>query len=82
MIIPFEQLDSDTLNAIIEDFVLREGNELDDVEHSKEVKIQQVKKLLTQGTVVLVYSELYESVNILPKEQFINAQHEDEDKGF
>ncbi|RHW77952.1 YheU family protein [Colwellia sp. RSH04] len=79
MIIPFEQLDNETLTAVIEDYVLREDTEFDAMETSKETKVQHVKNLLIQGSVVLVYSELYESVNILPKDQFERAQNEEVD---
>jgi len=70
MIIPLEQLSEDTLNAIIEDFILREGTDYGAIDATKEDKVAQVKLQLTQGSAVLVYSELHESVNILPKEQF------------
>ncbi len=71
MIIPLEQVNTDTLNAIIEDFILREGTEYGSIEVSKEDKIAQVKQQLEKGSAVLVYSELHESVNIMPSEQFI-----------
>jgi uncharacterized protein YheU (UPF0270 family) len=70
MIIPLEQLPTETLQAIIEDFILREGTEYGAEDVSKQAKITQVKKQLEQGTAVLVYSELHESVNILPSDQF------------
>lgn len=70
MIIPLEQLPAKTLLAIIEDFILREGTEYGAEEISKQAKIAQVMKQLEQGSAVLVYSELYESVNIMPSEQF------------
>ncbi len=70
MIIPLEQINEDTLIAIIEDFILREGTEYGSTDVSKQDKITQVKQQLEQGTAVLVYSELYESVNIMPSEQF------------
>ena len=70
MIIPLEQIPNETLLAIIEEFILREGTDYGDENISKETKIAQVKKQLEQGSAVLVYSELYETVNILPKEQF------------
>lgn len=70
MIIPLEQLSNETLTAIIEDFILREGTEYGAEDVSKEAKITQVKKQLEQGSAVLVYSELHESVNILPSDQF------------
>lgn len=70
MIIPLEQINEDTLTAIIEDFILREGTDYGAVDTSKADKIIQVKRQLKQGSAVIVYSELYESVNILPREQF------------
>ncbi len=70
MIIPLEQLNENTLLAIIEDFILREGTDYGAVDVSKKDKIAQVKLQLKQGSAVLVYSELHESVNILPCEQF------------
>jgi len=70
MIIPLEQLNEDTLYAIIEDYILREGTDYGAVDASKKDKIAQVKLQLKQGSAVLVYSELHESVNILPREQF------------
>ena len=70
MIIPLEQLSAETLLAIIEDFILREGTEYGAEDISKQAKIAQVRKQLEQGTAVLVYSELHESVNILPSDQF------------
>ena len=70
MIIPLAQLNADTLKAIIEDFILREGTDYGEVYASKEDKIAQVTQQLERGEAVLVYSELHESVNILPKENF------------
>ncbi|MBL0710797.1 MAG: YheU family protein [Colwellia sp.] len=71
MIIPLEQLNNDTLQAIIEDFILREGTDYGAIDATKEDKITQVKQQLEKGSAILVYSELHESVNILPKDQFI-----------
>jgi uncharacterized protein YheU (UPF0270 family) len=70
MIIPLEQLNEETLTAIIEDFILREGTDYGAIDISKADKIAQVKMQLKQGSAVIVYSELHESVNILPREQF------------
>ena len=74
MIIPANELSDDTLSAIIEEFVLREGTEYGAIDISLTEKIAQVKLQLAQGIVVLVYSELYETVNIIPKEQLQNAE--------
>jgi len=76
MIIPLEQLPAETLLAIIENFILREGTEYGAEDISKQAKIGQVMKQLKQGSAVLVYSELHESVNILPSEQFTEGMEE------
>lgn len=76
MIIPLAELSTDILDAIIEDFILREGTEYGAEDVSKESKIAQVKKQLEQGSAVLVYSELHESVNILPRDQFSAGMEE------
>jgi uncharacterized protein YheU (UPF0270 family) len=76
MIIPLEQLPIDTLNAIIENFVLREGTEYGSEDVSLNNKIAQVHQQLKQGSALLVYSELHETVNILPADQFIEDNEE------
>ena len=43
MIIPYEQLDKDTLYNLIESYVLREGTDYGEVEASIESKVNQVK---------------------------------------
>lgn len=70
MIIPYTSLPSDTLNAIIEDFILREGTDYGEHDIALSDKIVQIKQQLKQKSIVLVYSELHETVNILPADQF------------
>lgn len=76
MIIPLEQLSAETLSAIIENFVLREGTEYGSEDVALNDKINQVHQQLKQGTALLVYSELHETVNILPKDQFVEDSEE------
>ncbi|WP_440877156.1 YheU family protein [Thalassotalea sp. PLHSN55] len=70
MIIPVESLTSEVLEAIIKEFVLREGTDYgcEDIEMIE--KIADVKAQLKQGSAILVYSELYETVNIIPADQY------------
>ncbi|OTA15454.1 hypothetical protein Xvie_02736 [Xenorhabdus vietnamensis] len=70
MIIPWQQLEADTLLNLIESFVLREGTDYGEQEKTLEQKVQDVKRQLEQGEVLLVWSELHETVNIMPKEMF------------
>lgn len=70
MIIPWKDLDSETLNNLIESFVLREGTDYGEQERSLQQKVDDVRRQLQSGEVVLVWSELHESVNIMPRGQF------------
>jgi uncharacterized protein YheU (UPF0270 family) len=69
MIIPITDLTEETLMNIIEGFVLREGTEYGEADVSLADKVQQVSTQLAIGDVLLVYSELHETVNIIPKQQ-------------
>jgi uncharacterized protein YheU (UPF0270 family) len=77
MIIPLETLPKETLHAIIENFVLREGTEYGNEDVALNDKIQQVQQQLKQGSALLVYSELHETVNIMPADQFIEGFEEE-----
>ncbi|MBO1518358.1 YheU family protein [Oceanisphaera pacifica] len=70
MIIPYTDLNEETLNNLIEQFVLREGTEYGAEDVSLPEKVLQVKQQLKSREAVIVYSELHESVNILPAAQF------------
>jgi uncharacterized protein YheU (UPF0270 family) len=69
MIIPIQELAQDTLFKLIEGFVLQEGTEYGSAEISLENKVQQVYEQLQKGDAVLVYSELHETVNIVPRDR-------------
>lgn len=70
MIIPWQSLDPETLENLIEAFVLREGTDYGEHERSLSDKVSQVKRQLERGDAVLVWSELHETVNIMPRDQF------------
>lgn len=69
MMIPWQQLDSDTLQNIIESFVLREGTDYGEQERSLEEKVRDIRRQLASGDVVLVWSKLHETLNIMPRTQ-------------
>lgn len=73
MIIPFTDISTETLDNLIEQFVLREGTEYGDHDVSLSDKVIQVKQQLKSGEAVIVYSELHESVNIVPAAQLRNT---------
>ena len=70
MIIPWQDLAPETLDNLIESFVLSEGTDYGEQERSLEQKVSDVKRQLKSGDVVLVWSELHETVNIMPRNAF------------
>ncbi len=76
MIIPFEQLDKDTLYNLIESYVLREGTDYGEQEFSIESKVAQVNQQLKSGEAMVFFSELHESVTIISKNEFKALQSE------
>lgn len=70
MIIPWQDLSPETLDNLIESFVLREGTDYGEHERSLEQKVNDVKRQLKSGDVVLVWCELHETVNIMPRNAF------------
>ncbi|NVK23671.1 MAG: YheU family protein [Gammaproteobacteria bacterium] len=74
MIIPWQQLSADALNGIIEDFVMREGTDYGTEELSFDRKKQDILRQLKNEEVVVVYSELYETVNLMLASEFNGDQ--------
>ncbi len=65
MIVPFKDLETETLNNLIESIVLREGTDYGEIEMSLSEKVALVRQQLKNGTAYLEYSEEHESVNIV-----------------
>ncbi|GLX82799.1 YheU family protein [Thalassotalea eurytherma] len=74
MIIPLDELSEELLNNIVEAHVLKEGTDYGEYDVSLEEKVAAVKHQLKSKTAVLVYSQLHETVNILPADQFASQQ--------
>lgn len=72
MIIPWQQIDPETLRNIIESFVLREGTDYGEEEISFFDKVEDVWQQIMCEKLVIVWSELHGSVNIMPKEYFLD----------
>jgi uncharacterized protein YheU (UPF0270 family) len=62
--IPMDRLSDDVLDALIEEFVSRDGTDLADAQS----KIAQVRTQLRRGQIVIVYDEESETTNIVPKD--------------
>ncbi|NKI75645.1 YheU family protein [Dickeya sp. CFBP 2040] len=74
MIIPWQELAAETLQNLIESFILREGTDYGEQECTLEDKVAEVRQQLEQGEVVLVWSELHETVNIMPRRQLSGGE--------
>jgi len=73
VIVPPEMLASQTLRALIEEFVTRDGAVHGHTDVPVEQQIATVQRQLRDGTVIIVFDEASESCSILPKEYAKNA---------
>lgn len=76
MIIPYTEIAPDTLHNLIEYYLLREGTDYGEQEIPLPEKVAAVRRQLKSGDVVIVYSELHESVNLMSKQQFLQQPAE------
>lgn len=60
-------LKPETLDRLIESFVMREGTDYGHRQYSLKEKVTMVKKQLYSGTAAIYYDEETESCNIAPK---------------
>ncbi|MEO0337049.1 MAG: YheU family protein [Pseudomonadota bacterium] len=65
LIIPPEKLSEETFQALVEEFILREGTDYGSVELSLEAKLSRARKQIDAGHVKIVYSPENESCTIL-----------------
>lgn len=65
--IPYQQLPKDTLIALIESFVLREGTDYGEREVSLEKKVNDIFLQIQSGELVILFNQEDESCNIVNK---------------
>ncbi len=70
MIVPWQQINTDTLHQLLEEFASRDGTDYGAYETHLADKVSQLAIQLKQKRILVVYSELHESINIVPAEQF------------
>lgn len=66
--IPSEQLSSEVLQAVIEEFVVREGTDYGMQEYSLQQKVAQVQRQLDSGRVAIVFDPVSESCTLMRKD--------------
>ena len=64
MNIPFQELAAETLTAIIEEFISREGTDYGVHETSLETKVQQVMNQLKRGEIVVTFDPESQSCDL------------------
>ena len=63
--VPYRELSPDTLRAVVESFVLREGTEYGERDVALEVKVSQVMRQLDRGEIKILFDPASESVDIV-----------------
>jgi len=76
MIIPWQQIPAATLDNLLEEYASRDGTDYGLVEASLQTKVEQIRGQLQSGKVVIVFSELHETVNIMLAEKFALSERE------
>lgn len=65
--IPYGELEPETLNSLIESFVLREGTDYAHSNWTLEEKIEQVRKQIVSGFAKITFDQESETISILRK---------------
>ena len=69
LIIPHRSLEPETLRAMLEDFVTRDGSDYGEHEVGIGSRVQQVMRALESGKALILYDTDSETFSIAPKEQ-------------
>lgn len=70
VVVPHDSLEPETLNAVIEAFILREGTNYGANEVSLDTQIEQVRRQLQNRSIKLVFDEESESCSLITEKQF------------
>ncbi len=74
MIIPWQELNEETLRNIAESFILREGTDYGAEELSLAQKTDNLLAKIRNGSAVIIWSELHESIDIKDKMEFLRMR--------
>lgn len=74
VVIPYQQIAPETLQALLESYINREGTDYGVHESSLEEKLAQLRQQLKAGEVCICYDEASESVNLLTRQQLKQSQ--------
>jgi uncharacterized protein len=77
MIIPHKRLSPEALNGLIEEFVTRDGTDTGYTQGTLEENVGMVMQQLERGEVFIVFDEVSQAANIVPKELVKSFLHDD-----
>jgi uncharacterized protein YheU (UPF0270 family) len=69
-----ENLSSETLRAVIEEYVTRNGTDYGEVEVPLEQKVRQVHRELKSGKAFILFDTIDQTCNIVSKDDFQKSQ--------
>ncbi len=69
-----DMLNPETLEGLVDSFILREGTDYGSQEKSLESKREQLLKQISHGDIYIVFEQSSESVTILTKQQLRKLQ--------
>lgn len=66
MDIPYKAIPAETLTAVIEEYITREGTDYGEQEYSLQDKIDQVKRQLENGEIKITFDPESETCTLMP----------------
>ena len=66
VIVPHDQLSREALQGLLEEFVSRDGTDSGYIKLSLQQRVDQVRRQLDRGEVVVVFDTVTQSANIMP----------------
>lgn len=74
MLVPWQELPSGTLTALIEEYVSRDGTDYGEQEVPVETRVKQVHSALERNRLVIWFDEKSQTVTLLPHDKALSAQ--------
>jgi len=65
MLIPYQDINPNTLISLIEEFIDREGTDYGELEASRSTMVEQIRQQLVKGKIVICYDDESETCNLI-----------------
>jgi uncharacterized protein YheU (UPF0270 family) len=69
MIIPYHELSLEALQALVEDFVTRDGTDYGEMEINRQEKTSQVLSMLKTGELLITYNEDTQTCGLVNRDE-------------